>query len=399
MRKIGGLLLCCFLLNGLNGQHQVKTRKELQREVIRCINESAQQYKVMMQRLDAARFPVTWYAKEDKLVTSGSEPWVGGFYPGALLYLFEYTKDSALYKEALQKLNVLAKEQYNKTTHDLGFMMYCSFGNANRLAPKPEYKTILINSARSLASRFNEKVGCIRSWDSDPGRFMVIIDNMMNLELLFEATRMTGDSSFYRIAVAHANTTMRHHFRPDYSSYHLVIYNPANGSVLKKQTVQGAADSSAWARGQAWGLYGYTMAYRETRDPKYLEQARHIARFLLQHLRLPADKIPYWDFDAPGIPDAPRDVSAGAVICSALLELATYTPLKESKGYMKAAEKMLQSLCSPAYRATIGGNGGFLLKHGVGNYPRKADIDVPLIYADYYYTEALQRYRKLGMKR
>ncbi|WP_223706889.1 glycoside hydrolase family 88 protein [Niabella beijingensis] len=398
LRRIYWLLACCFLLNTLNAQH-LKTRKKLQREVVQCMNESAQQYKVMMQRLDVARFPVTWYAKEDKLVTSGSEPWVGGFYPGALLYLFEYTKDSALYKEALQKMNVLEKEQYNKTTHDLGFMMYCSFGNAERLAPKPEYKEILINSARSLASRFSEKVGCIRSWDSDAGRFMVIIDNMMNLELLFEATKMTGDSSFYHIAVTHANTTMNHHYRPDYSSHHLVIYNPKDGSVLKKQTVQGAADSSAWARGQAWGLYGYTMTYRETRDPKYLEQARNIAQFLLSHPRLPANKIPYWDFDAPGIPNAPRDVSAGAVICSALLELATYTSGKERKSYMAAAEKMLQSLCSPAYRAATGENGGFLLKHGVGNYPKNADIDVPLIYADYYYAEALQRYWKLGTGR
>ncbi|MCF3111922.1 glycoside hydrolase family 88 protein [Niabella sp. CC-SYL272] len=397
-KRMGWLLFCCFLLSGLNAQHPVKTRKRLQREVIRCINASAQQYKVMMQRLDADRFPVTWYAKDDKLVTSGSEPWVGGFYPGALLYLFEYTKDSSLYKEALRKMQVLEKEQYNKTTHDLGFMMYCSFGNAERLEPKPGYKEVLVNSARSLASRFNEKVGCIRSWDSDPGRFMVIIDNMMNLELLFEATKMTGDSSFYRIAVTHANTTMQHHYRPDYSSHHLVIYNPKDGNVLKKQTVQGAADSSAWARGQAWGLYGYTMCYRETRNPQYLEQARHIAQFLLAHPRLPADKIPYWDFDAPRIPNAPRDVSAGAVICSALLELATYTSGKESRGYLRAAEKMLQSLCSPAYRAAIGENGGFLLKHGVGNYPKNADIDVPLIYADYYYTEALQRYWKLGTK-
>ena len=359
------------------------------------MNESALQYHFMMKQLTPDRFPITYYARDKKMITSGSEPWVGGFYPGGLLYLYENTKDTALYQEALRKLKSLEKEQYNKTTHDLGFMMYCSFGNANRLSPKPEYGQVIINSAKSLSSRYNDQVGCIRSWDSDAARFMVIIDNMCNLELLFAATRMTGDSSYYRIAVKHANTTMEHHYRPDYSSYHLVIYNPQTGAVSKKQTVQGAADTSAWSRGQAWGLYGYTVMYRETKDKKYLDMANHIAQFILNHPNLPKDKIPYWDFNAPGIPDAPRDVSAGSVICSALIELAGYASPKLSKTYFKAAETMLKSLSSPAYRAVTGDNGGFILKHGVGNFPKKADIDVPLIYGDYYYLEAMSRYQKL----
>ncbi|TZF83235.1 glucuronyl hydrolase [Pedobacter sp. BS3] len=391
------LLLCPFAIQAQ--QRSLKPKADLLKIVSQSLEQSAQQYHIMMKRLPAGRFPVTYYADKDKLVTSGSEPWVGGFYPGGLLYLYEQTGDTALYHEALRKLEVLKKEQFNKTTHDLGFMMYCSFGNANRIEPKPEYKDIIVNSAKSLATRFSEKVGCIRSWDSDAGRFMVIIDNMVNLELLFAATRFTGDSSYYKIAVAHANTTMKQHFRPDYSSYHLVIYNPKNGEVLKKQTVQGASDSSAWARGQAWGLYGYTVMYRETKDPKYLAQANHIAQFILNHPNLPKDKIPYWDFNAPGIPNVPRDASAGAVICSALMELAGYASPIESKRYMKAAETMLRSLSSPAYRASIGTNGGFILEHGVGNYPRNADIDVPLIYADYYYLEALSRYKQLKKKR
>jgi unsaturated chondroitin disaccharide hydrolase len=188
---------------------------------------------------------------------------------------------------------------------------------------------------------------------------------------------------------------MQHHFRPDYSSYHLVIYDPQNGAVIKKQTVQGAFDSSAWARGQSWGLYGYTMCYRETKDEKYLDQANHIAQFILHHANLPKDKIPYWDFNAPNIPNEPRDASAGAVICSTLLELAQYVPKKTGKEYLKAAEQMLKSLSSPAYSASIGENYGFILKHGVGNYPKKADVDVPLIYADYYFVEALTRYENL----
>jgi len=361
----------------------------------KSMKESGTQYKVLMKQLAPDRFPVTYYQKENKLVTSGSEPWVGGFYPGSLLYLYEDSKDTVLYHEALKKLKSLEKEQFNKTTHDLGFMMYCSFGNANRLAPNATYNEIIVNSAKSLASRFNPTVGCIKSWDTDAERYMVIIDNMMNLELLFAATRITGDSTYYKIAVTHANTTMKNHFRSDYSSYHLVIYNPKTGEVSKKQTVQGASDSSAWSRGQAWGLYGYTIMYRETRDKKYVDQANHIAQFILNHPNLSADKIPYWDFNAPGIPDVPRDVSAGAIICSALIELADYAPPAMAKQYFSAAEDMLKSLCSPAYRSPIASNGGFLLMHGVGNYPRNADINVPLIYADYYYVEAMHRYKNL----
>lgn len=392
---------CCVLLfialSGLaaNAQQKLKPKSSLLKTVRKSLEESAVQYHFLMKKLPAGRFPVTYYSKENKMITSGSEPWVGGFYPGGLLYLYEGTRDTVLYNEALRKLESLEKEQYNKTTHDLGFMMYCSFGNARRLMPKKEYDQIIINSAKSLSSRYNDKVGAIRSWDSDAARFMVIIDNMVNLELLFAATRLTGDSSYYHIAVKHANTTMKHHYRPDYSSHHLVIYNPQTGAVSKKQTVQGAADTSAWSRGQAWGLYGYTVMYRETKDRKYLDMANHIAQFILKHPNLPKDKIPYWDFNAPDIPNAPRDASAGAVICSALIELAGYATPKISKAYFSAAETMLSALSSPAYRAISGENGGFILKHGVGNYPRNADIDVPLIYADYYYIEALLRYQKL----
>jgi len=397
-------IICLFMLIfvlpfGLKAEKRNPHPKtDLLQIVNHSLDKSASQYHLLMNQLAPDRFPVTYYSGLRKLVTSGSEPWVGGFYPGGLLYLYEHTKDTVLYNEALRKMKSLEKEQYNKTTHDLGFMMYCSFGNAKRIAPKPEYDEILINSAKSLASRFNKQVGCILSWDSGTDQFMVIIDNMVNLELMFAATRITGDSSYCRIAVTHANTTLKNHFRPDYSSYHLVIYNPMNGEILKKQTVQGASDLSAWSRGQAWGLYGYTVMYRETKDPRYLEQANHIARFILNHPNLPMDKIPYWDFNAPKIPDEPRDVSAGAVICSALIELAGYAGHKTGREYIKAAETMLRSLTSVDYHAFTGENGGFILKHGVGNFPRNADIDVPLIYADYYYLEALSRYKNLSKK-
>lgn len=404
MIRNAAIVFCClfllFVFSSVASEAQTrnvfKPKRRLLKQVKQALNESAGQYHFLMKQLPPGRFPVTWHQADGKLVTSGSEPWVGGFYPGSLLYLFEATGDSVLYREALKKLSELKKEQYNKTTHDLGFIMYCSFGNANRIAPQLEYKDVLVNSARSLSTRFSPVVGCIRSWDSGPSQFMVIIDNMMNLELLFAATRISGDSSYYKIAVKHANTTMGNHFRPDYSSYHLVIYDPETGAVIKKQTVQGASDESAWARGQAWGLYGYTMMYRETKNRKYLDQANHIAGFILNHPNLPEDKIPYWDFDAPWIPHTARDASAGAIICSALIELAGYAAPKMARIYLKVAEKMLKSLSSPDYRAATGKNGGFILKHGTGNFPKNSDIDVPLIYADYYYIEALLRYKNLN---
>jgi rhamnogalacturonyl hydrolase YesR len=312
------------------------------------------------------------------------------------LYLYEQTKQQTLLTEAERMLNLLKKEQFNTTTHDLGFMMYCSFGNANRMAPKPEYKEILVNSAKSLSTRFNPTVGCIKSWDSkDPTDFLVIVDNMMNLKLLFWATEVTGDSSYYKVAVTHANTTIKNHFRDDFSSYHLVNYNATNGTAKEKKTVQGAADTSAWARGQSWALYGYTEVYRETKDKRYLEQATKIANFILNNPTLPADKVPYWDFDAPGIPNALRDASAAAVIASALIELSGYVDKPLAKKYKSAAETMLFSLSSDKYKAAPNTNGGYILKHSVGHLPNNSEVDVPLTYADYYFVEAMLRYKEL----
>jgi hypothetical protein len=359
--------------------------------------DGAKQYKVLKATLPPDRFPKTYYPQTGKLETSGSGWWCSGFYPGTLLYLYEQTGDTALYNEAVRMLGVLQKEQYNKSTHDLGFMMYCSFGNANRLKPSQEYKDILLNSAKSLSTRFNEKVGCIKSWDSkNPSDFLVIIDNMMNLELLFEETKATGDSSFYKIAVTHANTTMKNHFRPDYSSYHVLNYDASTGAVKEKKTAQGYANESAWARGQAWGLYGYTVCYRETKDVRYLQQAQHIAQFILKNPNLPADKIPYWDFNAPDIPNALRDASAAAIMASALIELSQYTKGKEAREYVQIAETIIKNLSTPAYKAAAGTNGGFILKHGVGHKPAGSEVDVPLTYGDYYFIEACGRYKELG---
>jgi unsaturated chondroitin disaccharide hydrolase len=373
----------------------VKADKELLKIIQQNFADAGKQYKVLQQNLPADKFPKTYFPKTGKYEFSGSGWWCSGFYPGTLLYIYEQTKDTIAYNEATRILKVLEKEKYNTSTHDLGFMMYCSFGNANRIAPQPAYKEILLTSAKSLASRFNPTVGCIKSWNSKASDYLVIIDNMMNLELLFWATQATGDSSFYKIAVTHANTTMKNHFRGDYSSYHVINYNVLTGEVQQKRTAQGFANESAWARGQAWGLYGYTVMYRETRDKKYLEQAKHIASFILNHPNLPADKIPYWDFNAPNIPDALRDASAAAAISSALLELCKYVEAADAKKYVAVAVTILKHLSSPTYKATLGTNGGFLIQHCVGHMPQQTEIDVPLTYADYYYVEAMMRYQQL----
>lgn len=393
---LSATLLVTTLSCGTTKKAGISPDKALVQTFEKGFAEAAAQYKILMKDLPADKFPKTYYPTTGKHEYSSSGWWCSGFYPGTLLYLYEQTKDIALYKEALRILEPLKKEQYNKSTHDLGFMMFCSFGNAERIQPKPEYKDILINSARSLITRFDPKIGCIKSWDSKKPEFLVIIDNMMNLELLFWATQVTGDSTFYKIAVTHANTTIKNHFRPDYSSYHVVNYNPETGAVQQKRTAQGAADESAWARGQAWGLYGFTVMYRATKDKKYLDQANHIARFILSHPNLPADKIPYWDFNAPGIPNAPRDASAAAITAAALLELQQYVEPARAKEYVSVAETMLRSLSSPAYKAAPGTNGGFIIEHSVGHLPGKSEVDVPLTYADYYYVEAMKRYKELS---
>lgn len=373
---------------------RLKPNKSLLQQIQKNYKDAVAQYAVLMKNLPPDRFPRNYNPAAGKLETSDGGWWCSGFYPGTLLYLYEKTREASLLREAKRILQVLEPQKLNTTTHDLGFMMFCSFGNAERLFPSAQNRDILLTSARSLSSRFNPAVGCIKSWDSkDPNDFLVIIDNMMNLELLFWATTISGDSSFYKIAVTHANTTLQHHFRPDNSSWHVVNYDATTGAVRKKRTAQGFADSSAWARGQTWGLYGYTATYRETKDKRYLEQAEKIADFLVHHSHLPADKIPYWDFNAPDLPHALRDASAGSIMAAGLLELCKYTDAKRVKEYFSVAETILRTLSTDHYKAAAGANGGFLLQHSVGHLPAKSEVDVALTYADYYFVEAMIRYQ------
>ncbi|WP_017258130.1 glycoside hydrolase family 88 protein [Pedobacter arcticus] len=363
------------------------------------VNQAEKQTTLMLQEIAKANNKngtlVSPRTLEDgKLKLVASKDWTSGFFPGELWYLYELTKNDKWKQEAIKFTSKIEQEKFNGKTHDMGFKVYCSFGNAYRLNKNQHDKAVVIQAARTLSTRFSPKVGAIRSWDhnSDKWDFPVIIDNMLNLELLFEATKLSGDSSFYKIAVAHANTTMKNHFRKDFSTWHVVDYDPETGAVEKKNTHQGYSDASAWARGQAWAIYGYTMCYRETKDPKYLLQAQNIAKFLFNNRNMPSDLVPYWDFDAPNIPDEPRDASAAALISSALFELSTYT--EEKNDYLEKAEKILYSL-STSYTSPIGANRGFILLHSTGSKPHNSEVDEPLSYADYYYLEALTRSNRL----
>lgn len=353
------------------------------------------QYEAMLASLRGnPKLPKTF--EKGKVVMVAPEDWTSGFFPGSLWLLYDYTGDAKWREAAKNYTERLDRIKLFHGHHDVGFMLGCSYGQGWRLTKDPGYRDVLVIGAHSLARRYKPEVGLIRSWDFGSWKYPVIVDNMMNLELLAWGARNGGDIELYRIAISHADRTRTNHFRPDYSSYHVLDYDPATGAVLKRMTHQGAADESAWARGQAWGLYGFTMMYRETQRPDFLAQATNIANFIMNHPRLPADKVPYWDFDAPGIPNTPRDASAAAIMSSALIELSGFVTGEAKQKYLELARQQLLTLSSPAYRALPGENGHFLLMHSVGSYPETREVDVPLNYADYYFLEALLRYRAVA---
>ena len=380
------VLLACFASSAC------AVSKGMKKVVDEALDFSVKQSMSMFSEMQGQVGILPRTAKDGKMITCESPWWTSGFYPGTLWYCYEYSNDPQVRAAAEEMTSRVEKQKYTTSNHDVGFIINCSFGNGYRLTHNEAYREVIETAAKSLSTRFHPVTGCTRSWNSKKWQFSVIIDNMMNLELMFEATRLSGDSTFYDIARKHADTTMANHFRADNSCYHVVDYDPETGEVRKKQTAQGYADESAWARGQAWALYGYTMCYRYTHDVKYLEQAEKIYGFIFNNKNLPEDLVPYWDFDAPKIPDEPRDASAAACTASALYELSTYIP---GKGYKEKADKIMESLASPAYRAEVGTNGNFILMHSVGSIPHGAEIDVPLNYADYYFLEALMRKRDL----
>ncbi len=367
--------------------------------VQRGLNRSKVQSLIMAESLKNRPKELPRTYERGKLRTIRYDHWVSGFFPGVLWMLYENYGDQQLrdFAEMYTARVEPAKKMTN--THDLGFMLYCSFGQGYRLTGNKHYLDVINEGTQSLLTRWNPKTGVIKSWESgDKWQYPVIIDNMMNLEMLCFMTREFSDRKYERIAGKHAKTTMKNHFREDYSTYHVVSYDTITGKPHAKNTAQGYADNSSWARGQAWGLYGYTMMYRETLNPDYLKQAQNIGKFLMNHPRLPEDKVPYWDYDAPDIPKAKRDASAAAIMASALIELSQLDPSEMSPKWLALAEQQIRTLSSPEYLAKEGEQGGFILKHGTGHLPAKAEIDVPLTYGDYYYVEALMRLKALLAK-
>lgn len=398
MKKVVRLLctICCTLIaSGACG----KSRPEMQKIIEKGLDRATTQSLAMAQSLENnSLLPRTF--ENGKLITSDSKWWCSGFFPGTLWYLYENNPTEKLEKYAINYTNRVEDQKYTTDHHDTGFIIYCSFGNGLRLIGTESYNDVIVQASKSLSTRFKDKIGVIRSWDwnGEMWQYPVIIDNMMNLEMLMWASKHTGDKRFSDIAVSHADKTMKEHFRDDYSSYHVVDYDTITGNSRLKQTWQGYSNESSWSRGQGWALYGYSMMYRETGDEKYLSHAENIANFMINHPNMPQDMIPYWDYNAPEIPDAKRDASAGAVMASALIELSQQTKNKNlSNLYLNTAEIQIKTLTSAEYLAEPGTNGNFVLKHSVGAIPRDQEIDVPLTYADYYYVEALIRYKKLGL--
>jgi unsaturated chondroitin disaccharide hydrolase len=352
-------------------------------------------YKMLLDYpVDSMSMPRSMTIKTNSIKKVPSKDWTSGFFAGNLWQLYRLTGNKAYKIQAEKWTPFSKKESVNKGSHDVGFKVYCAFGEGLKVEKNAAYEKIIIRGAETLCSRFNEKTGAIRSWDfnKDIWDYPVIIDNMMNLELLFEASKLSGNPKYHDIAVKHANTTLKNQFRADNSCYHVIDYNPDTGAVRKKTTLQGYNDDSVWARGQAWAVYGFTMSYRYTKEQAYLKQAEATAQFFMRNKNLPEDGIPYWDFKDPAIPNSARDVSAATVMASALYELYVFT---KNKSYLAYADKIINTLYSEKYILNKEINAPFILDHSTGNWPKQDEIDEPIIYADYYFLEALLRKKDL----
>ena len=338
--------------------------------------------------------PHGFKAKENRLDMRSVLWWTSGHYPGSLWYLYEATGDDFFRDRAVVWTENNATNSVADTNHDLGFIMYCSYGNAKRLLDTKKYDELLVTTAKTLSKRFNDNLGLIRSWGriTDKKDFLVIPDNMMNLELLMNATKFSGNRRFADIARSHADVTMKNHFDAEGGTYHVLNYDQKTGWVMERRRGQGACVGTAWSRGQSWAIYGYTMMYRETGNRAYLDFAQKVSDYAIFHPNMPEDGVPYWDFGAPG---EERDSSAASIMASGLIELSTYVSAEKAAVYRAFAVKQLNSLASAAYYSKPGENGEWLLKHGVGAKPVGSEIDTPLNYGDYYFLEALLRFQEL----
>lgn len=393
IKNIGLLLGILLGLNSCNSPNGITKF-----DVDKALDNALYKVSLSMSQIDnVAAFPRTIEKGQLHWKTVDRYDWTSGFWPGILWYAYEASGDSSILYQAEKTTEALAGIlEVPVENHDLGFMLYCSYGNGQRLTKKSGYKAVIMRAADSLATLYNPIVGTTLSWPAMVKKMgwphNTIIDNMINLELLFWASKNGGSTALYDMAVKHAETTMHHHIRPDFTTYHVAVYDTIDGHFIKGVTHQGYSDSSLWARGQAWGVYGFTMCYRETGKPEFLETAKRLADVYI--VKLPDDGIPYWDFSDPSIPNAPKDASAAAVVASALLELSGFVDDKEtSEKYRQVATTTLFLLSTDTYLAPK--SSPAILQHSTGHWPNKSEIDVPIIYADYYYLEALLRYKKM----
>lgn len=383
-------------------EEKTESKSEL---IARVFSFSEKQYEGLIKRIENNK-PLLLprgVTEEGKLRLKPYHDWTSGFFPGSLWYLYKNNQSNTWKNHAMKFTQAVDSAKYLTNTHDLGFMVNNSFGNGYSLTKNEAYKDVVVQASKSLITRYRPKVGAIQSWDTTPNmgwiakrgwNTPIIIDNMMNLEMLYKAFEYTKDSTFYTIATSHAKTTMKNHFRDDFSSFHIVDYDVKTGKVRSKEQGQGYVDASPWARGQAWGLYGFMQTYLNTKDEAFLNQAKAIANYIMTNAKIPEDRIPYWDYDAPKIPNEPRDASAAAITASALLTLQKYAPEKKET-MISYAESIIRRLSTPDYLAELGKNQGFILKHSVGNIHSGEENDKPLNYADYYFLEALSKWNSL----
>lgn len=406
-KSIFGLMLC--LLAGCQPQErQVNADAELDYcalQIDKALTElrtSEGSYDYNMEPRNILNGETDWNCRK-----ASAEEWCSGFWSGILWMDYGYLKGNGKrskaeaeavrktaegYTEALSFLS-----QQSAYDHDLGFLVINSFLKGYEQTQNENYKQIALACADTLATLFNDKVGTILSWPrhvKDYGGHNTIMDNMINLELLLWASENGGSQRLKDIAVAHADTTMRYHFREDGSCYHVAVYDTLTGNFLRGQTHQGYSDESMWSRGQSWAIYGYTMVYRYTKEERFLDFAQKVTDIYLKRLKETSnDWIPLWDMDDPRGTQAPKDASAACVVASALLDLCQYVDETKGKAYRDAAIQMLTDLSTDRYQSRDK-NCAFLM-HSTGHHPAGSEIDASIIYADYYYIEALTKLKDI----
>ena len=413
MMKIGRiffLVSALFLVNGMMAQNKLDAKqgldvdKQLQychKQVCRALEELKQKdgsydYTMEPRNILKGDKQKGWNCRK-----ATPEEWCDGFWPGILWMDYQNTKDEAVRKAAEGYTESLKGIAYRPCyDHDIGFLMFCSYGKGYEVNHSQEYKNVILASADSLATLFNPIVGTILSWPREvkPRNWPhnTIMDNMMNLDMMFWAARNGGNKLLHDLAVTHAKTTMQNHFRPDGSCYHVAVYDTINGNLIKGVTHQGYSGDSMWSRGQSWAIYGYTMVYRYTRNKMFLDFAQKVTDIYIKRLKETSDDfIPLWDMDdSRGTMGAPKDVSAACVVADALLELQKYVGGEKGEEYKQFALQTLAQLSTSKYQS--GKKNVAFLMHSTGHHPAGSEIDASIIYADYYYLEALNRVKNIS---